>query len=66
MAEGKIAKLMDRNYGFIEREGETKDLFFHANSLKDVRFNDLKEGDPVTFDVENGMKGPQAVNVARA
>jgi CspA family cold shock protein len=65
MAEGKIARLTDRGYGFIAREGVEKDLFFHANELKNAEFNDLKEGDPVTFDVEEGPKGPNATNVNR-
>jgi len=65
MTEGTIARLMDKGYGFISREGEEKDLFFHSNELKDVEFDSLKEGDKVTFDLEDGQKGPQAVNVSR-
>jgi len=65
MEKGKIARLMDKGYGFIAREGEEKDLFFHSNSLQGVEFNDLKEGDEVTFDIEQGQKGPAAVNVTR-
>lgn len=66
MAEGTIARLMDKGYGFIAREGEEKDLFFHANELQGAEFNDLKDGDPVTFEVSEGDKGPQATNVSRA
>lgn len=66
MATGKIARLMDKGYGFISREGEEKDLFFHATELQNADFNDLQEGDEVTFDVTDGDKGPQAVNVNRA
>ncbi|MFH1426155.1 MAG: cold shock domain-containing protein [Candidatus Kerfeldbacteria bacterium] len=66
MAQGKIARLMDKGYGFISREGEEKDLFFHATELQEADFNDLQEGDDVTFDVTEGDKGPQAVNVHRA
>jgi len=65
MEEGTIARLTDRGFGFIEREGEEKDLFFHSNELKNVEFNDLKEGDKVTFEVTEGEKGPQATNVNR-
>ena len=66
MEEGTIARLMDRGYGFIKRSGQEKDLFFHSNELQNVRFNELHEGDKVTFEVTEGMKGPQATNVNRA
>ncbi len=56
----------ERGFGFITREGETKDLFFHSKELKDVIFDDLKEGDAVTFEVVEGEKGPAATNVSRA
>ncbi len=65
MQEGTIARLTDKGFGFISREGEEKDLFFHANSLVDVDYNDLREGDKVTFDIEEGPKGLNAVNVKR-
>lgn len=64
---GTIKTLItDRKFGFIAREGETKDLFFHSKDLKDVEFADLKVGDAVTFEIVEGEKGPAAVNVARA
>ncbi|OGZ54850.1 MAG: cold-shock protein [Candidatus Ryanbacteria bacterium RIFCSPLOWO2_02_FULL_45_11c] len=66
MKEGTIARLMDKGYGFIRREGESKDLFFHSSELQNVSFNDLREGDRVTFEEGQGMKGPQATNVSRA
>lgn len=66
MQEGVIERLMDRGYGFIKREGQEKDLFFHSNELQNVRFNELQPGDKVTFEVSEGMKGPQATNVNRA
>lgn len=65
MQEGTIARIMDRGYGFISREGEDKDLFFHSNELQGVEFDDLKEGDKVTFEVVEGQKGPSATNVSR-
>lgn len=65
MQEGTIARLTDRGFGFIAREGEEKDLFFHSNELKGVEFNELKEGDKVTFEVAEGPKGPNATNVSR-
>ncbi len=66
MIEGTIARLTDRGFGFISRENEEKDIFFHSNELKDVQFNDLREGDKVTFEVAEGPKGLNAVNVKRA
>lgn len=64
--KGTIKTLTDRGFGFISREGETKDLFFHARDLDGVLFDDLKAGDVVTFDVVEDQKGPAAKNVQRA
>jgi len=66
MQTGTIARLMEKGFGFIRRDGEQKDLFFHSNELKGVSFDALNEGDQLTFDIEEGPKGPQAVNVSRA
>jgi CspA family cold shock protein len=63
MDKGTIKRLTDRGFGFIEIEGSDKDLFFHSNELKNVEFNDLKEGDKVTFEIAEGPKGQNAVNV---
>lgn len=63
---GVIKKLADKGYGFISAEGMEKDLFFHLNSLVDVSFDDLKEGDAVTFETEKSEKGLNAVNVRKA
>jgi cold shock protein len=66
---GTIKKLNERGFGFISQEGQTGDLFFHKSALVDVTFEDLKEGDSVSFEVkagEEGGKGPSAVNVTRA
>lgn len=67
MEEGTIARLVvDRGFGFISREGQEKDLFFHSTELKNVEFKDLHEGDKVTFEVDTtGPKGPSAKNVNR-
>lgn len=62
---GTIKKLTDRGFGFIEAEGQEKDVFFHGKSLEGVEYNELQEGDPVSFDIEQGEKGPAAVNVKR-
>jgi len=63
---GVIKKKTDKGFGFIAQEGQEKDLFFHSNSLVGVTFNDLREGDNVTFEVEQSPKGPNAVNVQKA
>ena len=63
--EGTIKTLTEKGFGFIAREGETKDLFFHSNDLNGVSYTDLKVGDAVTFDVEEGPKGPAAKNVTK-
>lgn len=67
MNTGTIKKLIvDKGFGFIAREGEAKDLFFHSKELKGVTFEELHEGDAVTFDVADSEKGPNAVNVSLA
>jgi CspA family cold shock protein len=64
---GKIKRLTDKGFGFITPDGgEGKDIFFHSTALQGVSFNDLREGDAVTFETEDSEKGPRAVNVARA
>jgi len=63
---GTIKTLTDRGFGFIAVEGQEKDLFFHSKALVGVQFNELREGDAVTFDMEQSPKGPNAVNVKRA
>ncbi len=65
MTKGTIKRLTDRGFGFITYEGAEKDLFFHSNELKNVQFNELKEGDKVTFDITDSPKGPNATNVNR-
>lgn len=64
---GTIKTLKENGFGFISSEElGGKDLFFHGNSLVGVSFNELKEGETVTFETEDGPKGPSAVNVQRA
>jgi CspA family cold shock protein len=63
--EGTIKKLTDKNFGFIA-QGDGNDLFFHANNLDGVEFDQLREGDAVTFEVEKTDKGNAAVNVKKA
>lgn len=63
---GTIKKLTDKGFGFISVEGEEKDLFFHNSSLQGVTFDELQEGDAVTFETEETDRGPSAVNVTKA
>ncbi len=63
---GTIARLTDKGFGFIKPAEGDKDVFFHARSLVDVMYDDLREGETVTFEVEEGPKGPSAINVQRA
>ncbi len=63
MQTGTIARL-NNGYGFITREGEDKDLFFHVNELQGTEFDSLREGDKVQFEVGEGPKGPNATKVS--
>lgn len=63
---GTIKTLTGKGFGFISREGEEKDLFFHSKELQGVTFEELKVGDAVTFEVVDTEKGPAATGVARA
>lgn len=62
MAEGTIKKLTDKGFGFISTGG-AKDLFFHMKALQGVHFDDLYEGQKVSFTEGQGPKGPCAENV---
>lgn len=60
---GTIKTKTDRGFGFIAREGETRDLFFHSKDLVGVTFDELQTGATVEFEVVDGPKGPSAKNV---
>ena len=62
MAEGKIKRLTDRGFGFIET-GEGKDMFFHMSAVEGTTFEQLQEGQKVSFNAGQGPKGPRAENV---
>jgi CspA family cold shock protein len=62
MAEGTIKRLTDKGFGFID-QGTGKDLFFHMSALEGCRFEDLREGQKVSFTAGQGPKGPRAENV---
>jgi len=63
---GTIKKKIDKGFGFISREGEEKDLFFHSNDLQGIIFDQIQEGAKVEFDIEQGPRGPAAKNVKLA
>jgi CspA family cold shock protein len=63
---GTIKTKTEKGFGFISRDGETKDLFFHSNNLSGVTFDELQVGAAVTFDVVNSDKGPRAENIKLA
>ena len=55
----------EKGFGFIEREG-ADDVFVHFSAIQAEGFKSLEEGQAVTFDVEEGNRGPQAANVNKA
>jgi len=57
---------MEKGFGFITPEEGGKDIFFHSNSLVGVQFDELREGDAVTFETEDTEKGKNAVDVQKA
>jgi cold shock protein len=63
---GVIKKKTDKGFGFIKSEGQERDLFFHSNSVVGTTFDELNEGDNVTFEAEDSPKGKNAVNVQLA
>ena len=65
MAEGTIKRLTDKGFGFISTGGD-KDLFFHSSGVEGVTFDDLYEGQQVSFTEGRGPKGPRAENVKPA
>ena len=65
MEQGVVIKKNLKGFGFIKRDGQDKDLFFHSNELKNISFDELQEGDKVSFDVGDSPKGPNALNVSK-
>ncbi len=63
MANGTVKWFSDKKgFGFIEQK-DGPDVFVHHSNIKASGFKTLNEGDRVTFDIEEGKKGPTAVNV---
>lgn len=68
MQNGTVIKKNEKGFGFIKVDGApdgSKDLFFHSNELKNVSFDELQEGDKVSFEVGESPKGPNALNVSK-
>ncbi len=63
MEQGTIKRITDKGFGFIATKDSGDDMFFHSSALDGVHFNDLREGQAVTFTVGQGPKGPRAENV---
>ena len=62
MAEGTIKRLTDKGFGFIDT-GSDKDMFFHSSDLEGVSYEELHEGQRVSYNEGRGPKGPRAENV---
>lgn len=62
MAEGTIKRLTDKGFGFISTDGP-QDMFFHMSSLDGIQYEELQEGQRVSYTEGQGPKGPRAENV---
>ncbi|MEK7135795.1 MAG: cold shock domain-containing protein [Patescibacteria group bacterium] len=68
MQNGTVIKKNEKGFGFIKVDGApdgSKDLFFHSNELKNISFDELREGDKVSFEIGDSPKGPNALNVSK-
>jgi CspA family cold shock protein len=64
MANGTVKWFNEKKgFGFIEQEDGGPDVFVHHSAINAAGFKNLREGEQVTFDIEQGEKGPRAVNV---
>ena len=64
MPEGTIKRLTDKGYGFIDTgSGPGTDMFFHSSNVEGTTYDDLTEGQRVSYTEGTGPKGPRAENV---
>jgi CspA family cold shock protein len=54
-----------KGFGFIEREDKEKDVFVHVSAVRDAGLDQLNDGEAISFDVEDGPKGPNATNLQK-
>jgi CspA family cold shock protein len=54
-----------KGFGFIEREDKDKDVFVHVSAVRDAQLDHLNEGESISFDVEDGPKGPNATKLQK-
>jgi|TARA_R110002167_G_scaffold20014_3_gene73516 cold shock protein len=54
-----------KGFGFIEREDKEKDVFVHVSAVRDAGLDNLNDGEDISFDVEDGPKGPNATNLQK-
>ncbi len=67
VATGSVKWFNDsKGYGFIQAEGDTRDVFVHYSAIQGDGFKTLAEGQKVQFELIDGPKGPQASNVTKA
>jgi CspA family cold shock protein len=62
MAQGTIKRLTDKGFGFIDA-GDGKDVFFHMSAVEGTTFDQMRDGQRVSFNMGQGPKGPRAENV---
>ena len=65
MADGTIKRLTDKGFGFIDT-GSNQDMFFHSSNVEGVSYDELREGQKVTYVEGSGPKGPRAEQVTPA
>jgi CspA family cold shock protein len=68
MQNGTVVTKNDKGFGFIKVDGAaagSKDLFFHTNELQNISFDELKEGDKVSFEIGDSPKGQNAIQVTK-